>query len=258
LATLGLSIFFINRITMAVILTIAAHPDDIELSCGGTLAVLSDEGHTVVCLDCTVGELGSRGTPELRKQEAANASTILGITKRYFLDFEDGNVQTTKENIHTVVQYIRMVKPDVLLIPPKFERHPDHEAVHSIARKAQFLSGVSKIRTLDPITNELQSPHRAKKIYSFMQMYEFEPQFYVDISLVFKRKTESVLAYSSQFYNPNTSNENKEIDTVISRPEFLNFLEDRAKFFGYKIGVQYAEAFTSIEPIGVTSLSKLF
>lgn len=243
---------------MAKILTIAAHPDDIELSCGGTLAKLSSEGHSVAVLDCTVGELGSRGSAELRMQEAENASKILGISERYFLNFEDGNVQPTKENILTVVQYIRMIRPDVLLIPPKFERHPDHEAVHLIARKAQFLSGVAKIETFHPITSEKQTPHRAKKMYSFMQMYDFEPDFYVDITATFEKKTASILAYSSQFYNPKDTNADSQADTVISKPEFLLFLEDRAKYFGYKSGFNYAEAFQSIEPIGVSSLSLLF
>lgn len=243
---------------MAIILTIAAHPDDIELSCGGTLAKLAMEGHSVAVLDCTVGELGSRGSAELRMKEAENASRILGITNRFFLNFEDGNVQPTKENIHTVVQYIRMIRPDVLLIPPKFERHPDHEAVHQIARKAQFLSGVSKIETKHPISGEVQTPHRAKKMYSFMQMYDFEPDFYVDITATFEKKTESILAYSSQFFNPNATPSASEAETVISKPEFLHFLEDRAKYFGYKCGYKYAEPFQSIEPIGISSLSQLF
>jgi bacillithiol biosynthesis deacetylase BshB1 len=243
---------------MSTILTIAAHPDDIELSCGGTLAKLALEGHSVIVLDCTVGELGSRGTAELRKIEADNASKFLGIKERYFLNFGDGNVQPTKENIHTIVQYIRMIKPDILLIPPKFERHPDHEAVHLIARKAQFLSGVSKIETSHPITGEKQQVHRAKKMYSFMQMYDFEPDFYVDITSTFEQKTASILAYSSQFYNPAASANETGAETVISKPEFLHFLEDRAKYFGYKIGVKYAEAFQTIEPIGISSLSQLF
>ncbi len=243
---------------MAKILTIAAHPDDIELSCGGTLAKLSSEGHTVAVLDCTVGELGSRGSAELRLKEAENASKILGISERYFLNFEDGNVQPTKENIHTIVQYLRMIRPDVLLIPPKFERHPDHEAVHLIARKAQFLSGVAKIETVHPFSGEIQTPHRAKKMYSFMQMYDFQPDFYVDITSTFEKKTASILAYSSQFYNPKAEQSESEAETVISKPEFLHFLEDRAKYFGYKCGFRYAEPFQSIEPIGISSLSQLF
>lgn len=243
---------------MAKILTIAAHPDDIELSCGGTIAKLANEGHSVAVLDCTVGELGSRGSAELRMKEAENASKILGISERYFLNFEDGNVQPTKENIHTVVQYLRMIRPDILLIPPKFERHPDHEAVHLISRRAQFLSGVSKIETLDPISSVVQTPHRAKKMYSFMQMYDFEPDFFVDITDTFDKKTESILAYSSQFFNPKAQLTDSEAETVISKPEFLHFLEDRAKYFGYKCGFKYAEPFQSIEPIGISSLSQLF
>jgi len=243
---------------MATILTIAAHPDDIELSCGGTLAKLASEGHSIVVVDCTVGELGSRGTAELRMKEAENASKILGISERYFLNFEDGNVQPTKENIHTVVQYLRMIRPDVLLIPPKFERHPDHEAVHMIARKAQFLSGVAKIETVHPFSTQVQTTHRAKKMYSFMQMYDFQPDFYVDITETFEKKTESILAYSSQFFNPKAQQKETEAETVISKPEFLHFLEDRAKYFGYKSGFKYAEAFQSIEPIGISSLSQLF
>ena len=131
----------------ADVLVICAHPDDAELSCAGTIKKLTNEGHTVVFVECTRAELGTRGTPEIREAEAANAAAILGVHAREQLGIPDGGVENTLENAHKLVSAIRAWKPTLMLIPSAYERHPDHEAVHALSRRAAFLSGLAKIVT---------------------------------------------------------------------------------------------------------------
>lgn len=241
---------------IADVMVLSAHPDDAELSVGGTVKILTNEGKKVVFVECTRGELGTRGTPELRKQEAMMAAEILGVANRETLNMPDGHIMHTNENIRLVVEAIRRWKPRLLLIPPPFERHPDHEAVHRLARAAAFLSGLEKIETArDGIRQE---PHRPSRMLCFQQHYDFEksPDLYVDISSTFEAKMASVKAFSSQFHLPDlyTSSEST---TFISRPEFLPEIEARAAYYGSRIGVRYAEAFLAIEPLAVPSLSAL-
>ena len=128
-------------------LVLAAHPDDAELSCGGTIKKLTSEGRTVVIADCTRGELGTRGTPERRREEALEAAAILGVDSRLCLNMQDGNVVKSQENLNAVISAIRTVRPYLLLIPPAIDRHPDHEAVHALGRSAAFLAGLKNIVT---------------------------------------------------------------------------------------------------------------
>lgn len=240
----------------ADVMVLSAHPDDAELSCGGTVKNLTNEGKHVVFVECTRGELGTRGTPELREQEAAAAAKILGVTDRECLGLPDGHIMHTNENILAVVKAIRTWRPNLLLIPPSIERHPDHEAVHRLARSAAFLAGLTKIETSN--NGVQQEPHRPRRMLCFQQQYDFprSPDLYVDISDSFQSKMASIKAFTSQFYVPEQYVSN-EANTFLTRPEFLQELEARAMYFGSRIGVRYAEAFLAIEPIGVSSLSVL-
>lgn len=240
----------------ADVVVLSAHPDDAELACSGTVKNLTNEGRTVAFVECTRGELGTRGTPELREQEARDAAAILGVTQRMNLDMPDGNVQHTQENILSVVRAIRAFRPTLLLIPPPIERHPDHEAVHRLARAAAFLSGLQKVITTH--NGAMQAPHRPSRMLCFQQQYDFprEPSIYVDITETFDDKMRSIKAFTSQFYLPDLYTSD-EPSTFISRPEFLSEIESRAAYFGSRIGVRYAEAFLAVEPLGVKSLSQL-
>jgi len=237
-------------------MVLSAHPDDAELSVAGTVKILTNEGKKVVFVECTRGELGTRGTPELREVEANAAANILGVGERECLGMPDGAIMHTTENIHRVVASIRLWKPRILLIPPPFERHPDHEAVHRLARAAAFLSGLTRVETTH--AGVVQEPHRPERMLCFQQQYDFEksPDLYVDISSAFNDKMASIKAFSSQFHVPEVYS-SQEPTTYISRSDFLQELEARDRYYGRRIGVQYAEAFLAIEPISVSSLSVL-
>lgn len=238
------------------LMVLAAHPDDAELACSGTVKKTTNEGLDVAFVDCTRGELGTRGTPEIRKQEAIKAAEILGVRFRECLDMPDGFIAHTNENILKVVGAIRMWKPRILLVPPPVERHPDHEAVHKLGRAAAFLSGLARVETSrDGVP---QTTHRPDRILCYQQQYDFPrlPDLYVDISDTFEYKMRSIQAYSSQFYLPDQYQED-EPDTFLTRPEFLDEIEARAVYHGSRIGVRYAEAFLSIEPVAVSSLRSL-
>lgn len=236
-------------------LVIAAHPDDAELSCGGAIAQMTSEGKRVAIVECTRGEMGSRGTPEVRRMEALEAAKILGLVERWNLGLPDGNVTITPETTAHIIAAIRYFKPNMLLFPPPFERHLDHENVHRLVRTAVFQSGLTKI-TVETFGLNL-TPHRPKRLFCYMQTYEFEPTLYVDVSAHFETKLQSFYAHSSQVFVPGAVVSPDEPRTLISSPEFLEFLKARARHFGGKIGVQFAEGFLSIEPLGFNALSDL-
>lgn len=237
-------------------LVVSAHPDDAELACGGTIRSLTEQGHAVVLVDCTRGELGTRGTPELRRDEALRAAAILGVQHRECLAMPDGNIAHTQENILAIVSAIRTWRPHIVLIPPPVERHPDHEAVHRLCKAATFLAGLPKVLTYRDGVEQL--PHRPARTLCFQQQFDFprHPDVYVDISSAFEAKMESIRAYSSQFHAPD-SYTSDEPETFISRPSFLMELEARARYYGSRIGTDYAEGFLAIEPIAVASLTDL-
>ncbi len=237
-------------------LVVSAHPDDAELACGGTIRSLTEQGHDVVLADCTRGELGTRGTPEIRAQEAQRAAEVLGVRHRECLHMTDGAIAHTQENILAVVSAIRTWRPHVVLIPPPVERHPDHEAVHRLCKAATFLAGLAKVLTYS--NGREQSTHRPRRTLCFQQQFDFprHPDVYVDISSTFAAKMESIRAYSSQFHAPD-SYTSDEPETFISRPAFLMELEARARYYGSRIGTDYAEGFLAIEPIAVGSLTDL-
>lgn len=239
------------------VLAFGAHPDDVEIACGGTLAKLVHEGYSVAVVDMTSGEMGTRGTPKHRLEEAENARQLLGIKFRENLLLKDGNLTPTDESIGKTIVMLRKYRPKIVLFSPQFERHPDHEGLHSIIRKSMFLSGLVKYET--QCEGENQKPWRIRKIYCYMQSYPFQknPDFFVDISDFYEIKIKAIKCYASQVFVEGLSKSN-EPQTRISRPEFFEELEARARYFGSLVGFKYAEPFYSVEPIGLQSLSKLF
>jgi bacillithiol biosynthesis deacetylase BshB1 len=237
-------------------LAIGAHPDDIELSCGGTIAKLTGEGKTVVIADLTGGELGTRGSGEIRAQESAEAARILGVKTRVNLGIPDGSVEVNDENVHKIIQVIRRYRPKAVIVNQEYERHPDHEAAHRLLRTAMFKSGLGKYES--EYEGKTQEPYRTRKVYSYMQSYEFRNKnvFFVDISDTFETKMKAISAYVSQVYVPGQSDMNGPT-TRLSRPEFIDELKSRAMYWGSLVGVRYAEAFCSIEPVVIRNISDL-
>ncbi|OGU54464.1 MAG: bacillithiol biosynthesis deacetylase BshB1 [Ignavibacteria bacterium RBG_13_36_8] len=225
------------------ILVFAAHPDDAELSMGGTIARLTGKGIKVGIIDLTKGELGTRGTVELRQKEAEKASKILHLTQRVNLGLPDGKLYANDESVDKVISMIRKYKPQIIFASYFNDRHPDHVAASEIVKRGMFLSGLTKIKT--SCEGKKQEPYRPKKLFYYMHMYEFDPTFIVDISKTFKTKMEAVMAYGSQFYD----SKSEEPETFISQPNFLKFLEARARIFGFKIGKDFGEPFYCEENI---------
>jgi len=235
-------------------MVIGAHPDDAELCCGGTIAKLTSEGKRVVLVDCTRGEMGTRGNEELRLAEAQDAARILGVEERINLGFRDGFIRIDEEHLYSMVRVIRKYRPKIILVHPWFERHPDHENLHRLFRDAMFKSGLRKF-----VTEENGTPQeifRTRRIYCYMQAYQFPklPDFFVDITDVHEVKLEAIRAFSSQvFVEGKYENEPR---TRLSSPEFMEELVARARYFGGICGVKYAEAFLNVEPLLVKSVSK--
>lgn len=223
------------------IIAFGAHPDDVEISMGGTIISLVERGFKVGIVDLTQGELGSRGNKKIRAAEAKKASEVLGIQLRVNLKMPDGNLKVTKENIEKIVNVLRMYKPTIVFAPHFKDRHPDHEYAGQLVKEACFFAGLKNFSS----NKKSITPYRPKKIFYFMLSYPFEPTFIYDISDYFDKKMEAIKSYSSQFFNPK-SNEN---ETFISRPEFLNFLRARSEFYGFLIGKYYGEPFYCEEKI---------
>ncbi len=233
------------------VLAIGAHADDIELTCGGTIVKLVKKGKTVGLLDLTAGELGTRGTKEIRAEEAKQAASVLGVSLRENLGIPDGEIQVNGENRARVIRVIRKYRPDILLIPHWLERHPDHQHAHQLCREAWFYSGLEKISTKD--NGIPQEPFRPRSYYHYMQVYEFPPSFVIDISEEYDQRMEAVAAYRSQFHNPQSS----ERETFLSQPEFMDMLRTRFEYYGDRIGVKYGEPFYSVNLVGLSDLNCL-
>lgn len=231
------------------VLAFGAHPDDVELACGGSVAALIAKGYSAGICDLTRGELGSRGSAELRSQEAEKASAVLGIKERVNLGLPDGNITINDESVRAIVSVLRHYCPRIILIPPDYDRHLDHENAHQLLRKAVFASGMSKIDTL--YHGNSQEPFRPAYMFAYMQSYHFEPDFIMDVSDYHEKKKEAIYAYSSQIFVPDNHN-NNEPKTYISSPDFMEMLESRARYLGSRIGVRYGEGFQTIEPLGLS------
>lgn len=233
------------------VLAIGAHPDDIELTCSGTVMKMAAQGRKVGILDLTQGELGTRGNRKVRAREAARAASIMGVAVRENLRLPDGNIEVTMKNRLRVVRVIRALKPDVLLFPYPVDRHPDHEHAYALCREAWFSAGLAKVRTFD--RGRAQEPFRPRAYYHYMQWFEFQPSFIVDISAEYERRLEVIRAYRSQFYDP----DNKERETVLSSPEFLEMVRTRLEYYGDRIGTKYGEPFAAPGAIRIDDLFAL-
>lgn len=230
------------------ILVIAAHPDDAELACSGTIASHIAQGYKVGVLDLTQGELGTRGTPELRLIEAENSGKILGLSARENLRFKDIFFKDDIEHQLEIIKVIRKFRPEIILANAVTDRHPDHGKGANLASNACFMSGLRKIETYEGNTN--QSPWRPKFVYHYVQNNYIKPDFVVDISDFWEVKLASIKAFKSQFFDP----ENKEPASFISSEEFLDFIEARAREYGHSINVKYGEGFTVERMIGIKDL----
>ena len=233
------------------ILAFGAHPDDVELGAAATIAKEISLGKKVGIIDLTQGELGTRGSKELRKVEASNAAVILGVTVRENLKFADGFFINNKEHQLEVIKSIRKYKPEIVLCNAVDDRHIDHGKGSKLVSDACFLSGLEKIET--KLDGKLQEKWRPKLVYHYMQWKNTEPDFVVDVSGFMDVKMNAVLAYSSQFYDPNS----KEAETPITSKNFTDSIQYRAKELGRLIGVNHAEGFTVERSIAITSLDKL-
>ena len=233
------------------ILAIGAHPDDVELSCAGTLAKEIAHGKQVVILDLTQGELGTRGTAEIRAKEAKDAANILGVTARYNLNFADGFFENNKAHQLQLAAYIRLLKPDMVLCNAVEDRHPDHGRAAALVVESCFLSGLQQVKTTHE--GQPQDAWRPKQVYHYIQWNDAQPDFVVDISTHMDTKLEAVNAYASQFFNPKTSAP----ETPISSQNFLDSVKYRAANLGRLIGVDHAEGFTAARLLAVDRINDL-
>ena len=226
------------------LLAIGAHPDDVELCCGGTLARAAKAGYKVGIIDLTEGELGTRGTRAIRAREAREAAKILGCVREN-AGLPDGNIEISIPNRLQLIRLYRKYRPKILLIPHFAERHPDHVRAHHLSREAWFYAGLRKIESEE--NGVKQKPWRPRNYFHFMQWQEFEPSFAVDISDVYELRLKAIKAHKSQLHDPGSKNP----QTILSQKEFLEMLEARARYYGYRIGTRYAEPFYSVELIGI-------
>jgi bacillithiol biosynthesis deacetylase BshB1 len=234
------------------ILALGAHPDDVEMSCSGTLAAARAAGKTIGIVDLTRGELGTRGTPATRAAEAAAASEILGLSARENLGLADGFFRNDREQQLPVIAAIRRYQPEVVLCNAIHDRHPDHGRAAQLATDACFLAGLRMIETLGD-DGLPQAPWRPRNVYHYIQDRAIAPAFVVDITAHWATKWASIQAYSTQFFNPDL----QAPQTYLSSPEFGRFMEARAREFGHMIGVEFGEGFTVPRPLGVRDVTEL-
>ncbi len=233
------------------ILAFGAHPDDVELGCSGTIAKEISLGKKVGIIDLTRGELGTRGTAQTRDKEASDAAKILGVSIRENLEFRDGFFVNDEKHQLEIIKMIRKYRPNIVLCNAIEDRHIDHGKGSKLVSDACFLSGLIKVETeIDSVKQEVWRP---KVVYHYIQWKNIEPDFAVDITGFMDLKMESVLAYSTQFYNPNS----KEPVTPITSKNFLDSIKYRAQDLGRLVGVEYAEGFTVERYLAVNSLGDL-
>ncbi|HPO15568.1 MAG TPA: bacillithiol biosynthesis deacetylase BshB1 [Candidatus Hydrogenedentes bacterium] len=221
------------------ILAIGAHPDDIELGIGGLIAKLAREGRTIALLDLTRGEMGTRGTPELRAQEAEAAAKILGVAHRENANLPDGGLANTSEQQQKIIPFLRKFRPAVILAPMAPDRHPDHQAAHALVRDANFFAGLEHIDTG-------QKPHRTPQLFFYHPYFEHAmPTWIANISSHFSTKMDALRAYASQFHNPSGQGP----ETFISSKSFWDSIQTRAAYWGSRIGAAHGEALYADGPI---------
>jgi bacillithiol biosynthesis deacetylase BshB1 len=229
------------------VLALGPHPDDVELAVGGTLLAHRRRGRSVAIVDCTRGELGTRGSPEIRATEAAEAARLLGVVYRGNLGLPDGSLFNADESRRRLVRALRTLRPVVLLAPHDEDLHPDHEQAGSLARDAVFLAGVAKYEPGLPA-------HRVRAVLHYPSHRQFVPSFVVDITSEFAAKRAACLAYRSQFHDPRSN----DAATYLSRPQFWDWWEGRARYYGQLIGAEYGEPFLHHGPLKVDDVVAAF
>jgi bacillithiol biosynthesis deacetylase BshB1 len=235
------------------ILVFGAHPDDAELGAGATIAKEVSKGKKVGIVDLTRGELGTRGSAEIRDQEAAKAAEILGVAVRENMEFSDGFFVNDKEHQLELIKIIRKYRPEIVICNAVEDRHIDHAKGSKLVSDSCFLSGLRKIDTKMDGDDQWQDAWRPKVVYHFIQWKNLEPDFVVDVTGFIEKKTDAIMAYASQFYDPNSD----EPETPISSKNFTDSVNYRARDLGRIIGVEYAEGFTVERYVGVESLYDL-
>ena len=235
------------------LLVMTVHPDDAELGAGGVIAKYVAEGKTVGIVDLTLGELGTRGTPEIRAQEAQNAAKILGVAVRENLRLRDGFFQNNEEGQKEVIKAIRKFQPEIVITNAWEDRHPDHGRASKLVNDALFLAGLRRIET--ELDGKEQEPYRPRLQLQLIQDKYIHPDILIDITAYWDIKERSILAYTSQF---NVENQDDEPQTYISNPDFMDSTKARAHEFGRSIQVKYAEGFTSRKILGVKDLFDLY
>ena len=233
------------------ILAIGAHPDDVEMSCGATIAKEISLGKKVGILDLTRGELGTRGSAEIRDKEAQDAAKILGVSMRHNLEFADGFFENNHVAQLEIIKIIRKYRPEIVLCNAIQDRHIDHGKGSKLASDACFLSGLRKIETIHE--GNQQGAWRPKHVYHYIQWNELTPDFVVDVTGFMEKKLEAVFAYKSQFYDENSN----EPETPISSKNTMDSLSYRNQNLGRLIGTEYAEGFTVERPVAVNTLEDL-
>lgn len=233
------------------ILVIAVHPDDAELGCAGTILSHVAQGKKVGLVDLTRGELGTRGTPELRLQEAAAAAAVLGLSVRENLGFRDGFFRNDEEHQLALIPAIRRYRPDIVFANALTDRHPDHGRAADLIRDTCFYAGLRQVKTCEADGTE-QAAWRPRQLFHFIQDRYLKPDFVVDVSDFWEQKLASIRAYRSQFYDPAST----EPQSYISSEAFWRFLEARSREMGHLIGVTHGEGFTSERMLGVKSVTE--
>ncbi|MFC3197525.1 bacillithiol biosynthesis deacetylase BshB1 [Parapedobacter deserti] len=232
------------------ILVITVHPDDAELGCGGTIIKHVGMGRKVGVVDLTRGELGTRGTPETRDAEARSAAQLLGVSIRENLGMRDGFFRNDEAHQLEVIRTIRKYSPEIVITNAVHDRHPDHGRAGALVNDAVFLAGLRKIETSE--AESPQQPHRPRLLLQLIQDHYIKPDIVVDISDQWESKINAIKAFQSQFHSDNYDKD--EPETYISKPDFLEYIEARAREYGKYIGAKYAEGYTCRRLLGVDDL----
>ena len=226
-----------DKVVTVDVLAIGAHPDDVELGCGGTLVSLAARGRSFGILDLTRGESGTRGTPEIRAAEAAAAARVLGARFRQSLDLGDGGLRSDRDAELQVIEVVRRARPKLVIAPFPADRHPDHVRASRLATEASFYAGLRALK-------QGGEAHRPQAVVTYASSYTQQPSFFVDVTDAFETKMKAIRCFASQFYDPASS----EPETILSHKSFLDAIEARARACGRLINVLYAEAFASPRP----------
>jgi bacillithiol biosynthesis deacetylase BshB1 len=229
------------------LIAFGAHPDDVELFCGGTLIKYANSGNKTGVVDLTRGELSTRGNAQIRAEEAQKAAQLLKLSFRENVNIPDGKIENSENNRHKIIKILRLRRPKIVLIPFWNDRHPDHRNASQLLSDAIFYSGLAKIDTG-------HEAYRPDRIVFYFHHEISDPSFVVDISAEFDQKIEAIECYRSQFYQPGS----KEPETYISSKAFRDSIEVRAKYFGFQAGVAYAEPFRIKGPLKINNLSDIF